>query len=116
MAGMTAAGLTPGGADALRALLRGPLLARGEPAYDEARALWNAMIERRPALVARCLGAADVVACVNFARERGVPLSVKGGGHNIAGLALCDGGLALDLSLMRGVWVDPEARTARAQG
>jgi FAD/FMN-containing dehydrogenase len=73
------------------------------------------MIDRHPALVARCLGVADVVTCVDFAREHGIALSIKGGGHNIAGLAVCDGGLTLDTSLMRGVWVDPARRTARAQ-
>lgn len=73
------------------------------------------MIERRPAIIARCLGVADVVTCVNFAREHGISLSIKGGGHNIAGLALCDDGLTLDMSLMRGVWVDPISRTAHAQ-
>jgi FAD/FMN-containing dehydrogenase len=101
--------------DALRSHLRGPLLLPGEPGYDDARSLWNAMIDRRPALIARCLGVADVVTGVDFAREHGLPLSIKGGGHNIAGLAVCDGGLMLDLSLMRGVWVDPATRTARAQ-
>ena len=100
---------------ALAARLRGPLLRPGDPGYDEARAVWNGMIDRRPALVVRCLGTADVVACVEFARASGVTLSVKGGGHNIAGLAVCDGGLLLDMSLMRGVWVDPVTRTARAQ-
>ena len=73
------------------------------------------MIDRRPALIARCLGVADVVTCVNFAREHGLILSIKGGGHNISGLAVCDGGLMLDMSRMRGVWVDPTTRTARAQ-
>jgi FAD/FMN-containing dehydrogenase len=95
--------------------LRGALLLPGTPAYDEARSIWNAMIDRRPHLIARCLGVADVLACVNFAREHGLTLSIKGGGHNIAGLAVCDGGLMLDMSLMRGVWVDPIARTVRAQ-
>ena len=73
------------------------------------------MIDRRPALIARCLGVADVVTCVNFAREHGLILSIKGGGHNISGLAVCEGGLMLDMSRMRGVWVDPTTRTARAQ-
>ena len=117
-------GTTTGGAkvelegkavDDLRARLQGALLVPGATGYDEARSIWNAMIDRRPALIARCLGVADVVTCVNFARERGLTLSVKGGGHNIAGLAVADGGFMLDLSLMRGVWVDPAARTARAQ-
>jgi FAD/FMN-containing dehydrogenase len=101
--------------DDLKSRIRGPLLLRGEPAYDEARSIWNAMIDRRPAVIVRCLGVADVVACVDFARERGLALCIKGGGHNIAGLAVCDSGLLLDMSLMRGVWVDPIARTARAQ-
>jgi FAD/FMN-containing dehydrogenase len=73
------------------------------------------MIERRPAMIARCMGIHDVVACVQIARESGVALSIKGGGHNIAGLAVCDGGLMLDMSLMRGVRVDPATRTAHAQ-
>ncbi|PYO62971.1 MAG: FAD-binding oxidoreductase [Gemmatimonadetes bacterium] len=99
----------------LRGHLRGALLLPGDPGYDDGRAIWNAMIDRRPALIARCLGVADVVTCVNFAREHGVTVSIKGGGHNISGLAVCDGGLMVDLSLMRGVWVDSTARTARAQ-
>lgn len=99
----------------LKSRVRGPLLRPGEPGYDEARSVWNAMIDRRPALIVRCLGTADVVACVAAAREYGLQLSIKGGGHNIAGLAVCDGGLMLDLSLMRGVWVDPGQRVARAQ-
>jgi FAD/FMN-containing dehydrogenase len=102
--------------DALRARLRGPLLTTDDAGYDDARAIWNGMIDRRPALIARCLGTTDVIAGVAFAREHGLALSIKAGGHNIAGLALCDGGLTLDLSLMRGVWVDPSSRTARAQG
>lgn len=101
--------------DDLRARLRGALMLHGDPGYDEARSIWNAMIDRRPALIVRCLGVADVVTCVNFAREHSLTLSIKGGGHNISGLAVCDGGLLLDMSLMRGVWVDPTMRTARAQ-
>lgn len=101
--------------DSFRTRLRGPLLLPGEPGYDEGRAIWNAMIDRRPALIVRCLGVADVISAVNFAREQGLTLSIKGGGHNIAGLAVCDGGVMLDMSLMRGVWVDPNAGTARAQ-
>ena len=95
--------------------LRGELIRSVDPGYDDARSIWNAMIERRPALIARCLGVADVLTCVNFAREHRLVLSIKGGGHNIAGLAVCDGGIMLDMSLMRGVWVDPTSRTARAQ-
>ena len=101
---------------ALRGAMRGPVLTAGEAGYDETRAIWNAMIDRRPALIARCIGTADVLACVRFAREHGIALSMRGGGHNIAGLALAEGGLLIDLSLMRGVFVDPAARIARAQG
>jgi FAD/FMN-containing dehydrogenase len=100
----------------LRAGLRGPVLLAGEPGYDETRGIWNAMIDRRPAIIARCIGTSDVIACVRFAREQKLALSMRGGGHNIAGLAVAEGGLMLDLSLMRGVWVDPAARVARAQG
>lgn len=107
--------LKPEAVDRLRARLRGMLLLPEDQGYEEGCSIWNAMIERRPAIIARCLGVADVVACVNFAREHGISLSIKGGGHNIAGLALCDDGLTLDMSLMRGVWVDPISRTAHAQ-
>src|SRR5579859_297 len=95
--------------------LRGSVLRPSEPGYDEARSVWNAMIDRRPALIARPLGVADVVECVRFAREQGLPVCIKGGGHNISGLAVCEGGLMLDMSLMRGVWVESAARIARAQ-
>ncbi|MGH2617351.1 MAG: FAD-binding oxidoreductase [Thermomicrobiales bacterium] len=100
----------------LRGRLRGTLLTDDDPEYDEARAVRNGLIDRRPALIARCSGTADVVACVNFARERDLLLSVRGGGHNVAGNAVNDGGLVIDLSQMRGVYVDPAARTVRAQG
>ena len=99
----------------LRMRLRGPVLVPGDAGYEESRSLWNAMIDRKPALVVRCLGTADVIACVQLAREHGLLLCIKGGGHNIAGLAAADGALMLDMSLMRGVWVDPEKRIARAQ-
>jgi FAD/FMN-containing dehydrogenase len=108
--------LDAGAVEELRAGLRGSVLTPGEPGYDEARSVWNAMIDRRPALIARCRGTADVLAGVEFAREHGIPLSIKGGGHNISGLAVADDGLVLDLSLMRSVWVDPEARVAHVQG
>jgi FAD/FMN-containing dehydrogenase len=100
----------------LRTQLRGPLLTPDDPEYEGARHVRNGLIDRRPALIARCSGTADVVACVNFARERGLLLSVRGGGHNVAGNAVNDGGLVIDLSQMRGVWVDPEARIAQVQG
>lgn len=107
--------LAPEALQAFRAAFRGPVLRPGEAGYDDARQVWNAMIDRRPALIARCTGTADVVAAVRLAREHGLLSSVKGGGHNIAGLAVCEGGLMIDLSQMRGVWVDPAGRTARAQ-
>ena len=102
--------------DALRTRLRGPLLLPGDTGYEESRTVWNAMIDRRPAVVARCLGTADVAACVQFAREHRLLLCIKGGGHNIAGLATADGAMMLDLSLMRGVWVEPQEQIAHAQG
>ncbi|MCI0849994.1 MAG: FAD-binding oxidoreductase [Chloroflexi bacterium] len=101
--------------EALRAGLRGELLTPESAGYDEARAVWNAMIDRRPALVARCLGVGDVIASVQFAREHNLLICIKGGGHNIAGLATADGALMLDMSLMRGVWVDTERKIAHAQ-
>ena len=107
---------TPGGAfDSLKTQVRGVLLTPADAGYDAARSVWNAMIDKRPGAILRCLNTPDVVAGVNFARANGLPLSIKGGGHNIAGLGVCEGGLALDMSLMRGVWVDPKARIARAQ-
>jgi len=100
----------------LRADLRGALLRPGDAGYDPARALWNGMIDRRPGLIARCAGVADVVRAVKLARTQGLPVAVRGGGHNAAGNALCDDGLVIDLSAMRGIRVDPAARTVRAQG
>ncbi|MBE3561129.1 MAG: FAD-binding oxidoreductase [Ktedonobacteraceae bacterium] len=98
-----------------KAQLRGTLLREGDTGYDAARALWNGMIDKRPALIARCTGTADVIACVNFARTHGIDLAIRSGGHNVAGNALCDGGLVIDLSQMRGVRVAPLARIARIQ-
>lgn len=102
--------------DGFKGRLKGPILLPGEAGFDESRTVWNAMIDKTPALVVRCLGNADVIAGVQFAREHRLLLCVKGGGHNIAGLATADGALMLDLSLMRGVWVDPERKIAHAQG
>lgn len=112
---MSAAKLDQNAVDELGGKLRGRLIQPKKPGYDEARSIWNAMIDRRPGLIARCLGVADVVTCVNFVRERGVPFSIKGGGHNISGLSMCDDGLVIDMSLMRGVWVDKQAKVALAQ-
>jgi len=105
----------PASVSALSAALEGQLLLVGDAGYEQARTVWNAMIDRRPALIARCASTADVVAAVNFASRHGVLLSVKGGGHNVAGHAVCDGGLLIDLSPMQTVHVDVAARTVRVQ-
>jgi FAD/FMN-containing dehydrogenase/pimeloyl-ACP methyl ester carboxylesterase len=101
--------------EAFRERLRGPLLSPGDAGFGEATRLWNGLIEKSPALVVQPTGTADVVAAVDFAREQDVALSVRGGGHNIAGTALADGGLTIDMSRLRSVVVDPEARTATVQ-
>lgn len=101
--------------DSLKAGLRGQVLLRDDPGYEQSRTVWNSMIDRFPALVVRCLGVADVIACVRFARDHNLLLCIKGGGHNIAGLATADDAMMLDMSLMRGVWVDPHNRVAHAQ-
>ncbi len=100
---------------ALRPHLRGDLITPETPIYDEARRIWNGLIDRRPAAIARCLGVSDVRAALAFAREQSLSVSVRGGGHNIAGLAVNDGSLVIDLSRMRGVRVDPSTRTAHVQ-
>ncbi|HEX2863652.1 MAG TPA: FAD-binding oxidoreductase [Deinococcales bacterium] len=100
----------------LRASLRGEVIEPGDAGYDQARAVYNAMIDRRPALIARVADVADVVAAVNFARERGLLLAVRGGGHNGGGLGVCDDGLVIDLSRLKGIRVDPAARTVRVEG
>ena len=104
------------GFESLRSRFRGALLRPGEEGYDEARRVWNGAIDRRPALIARCAGADDVAVAVRFAREQDLLVSVRGGGHAVAGHAVADGGLMIDLSLMKAVRVDPGARTARAAG
>jgi FAD/FMN-containing dehydrogenase len=100
----------------LSARFSGVLLRPDQSGYDEVRRVHNGMIDRRPALIAGCVGNADIVDAVNFARTHGLELAVRGGGHNVAGRAVCDGGLMLDLALMKGIHVDPVRRTARAQG
>jgi len=101
--------------DRLAAELRGELLTPDAAGYDDARRIWNAMVDRRPAMVARCRGPADVVAAVRFARAHDLLVTARGGGHNIAGNALADGGLVVDLTPMRAVRVDPAGRTARVE-
>ena len=99
----------------LRSAVRGRVLAPADATYDEGRQIFNAMIDHRPALIARCTGAADVVACVQFARASGLAVSARGGGHNTSGRAVVDGGLMIDLSPMKGCRVDPARRTVRAE-
>jgi FAD/FMN-containing dehydrogenase len=98
-----------------RKSLRGQLLFPGEPAYEETRKIHNAMIDRHPAVIVRCMGVADVMAAVKFARSQGIPTSVRGTGHNVAGISLCDDGLVIDLSAMKGIHVNPVALTARVE-
>ncbi len=107
--------LSPEALDALKAGLRGEVALPGAPGYDEARTLWNAMIDRRPAVIVRAAGASDVIQAVRMAAKEGLLLSIRGGGHNIAGNAVCEGGLMLDLSRMASVRVDPRGRTARVE-
>lgn len=101
---------------ALQANLRGDVIGRDHPEYDTARKIYNAMIDKRPRVIARCVDAADVMAAVNFGREAGLDVAVRGGSHNGAGLGSVDDGLVIDLSPLRGVIVDPDARTARVLG
>lgn len=104
--------------EAIRAFvekLRGNLIHAGHDRYEEVRLVWNGLIDKHPALIARCIGTGDVVDAINFARENELLVAVRGGGHNVAGNAVCDDGLVIDLSLMRGVQVDPAKRTARVE-
>jgi FAD binding domain len=99
----------------LRTDVRGAVLCPGQDGYDAARTIPNAMIDRRPAVIVRCAGAGDVIACVRFAREHDLLVAVRGGGHSVAGKSVCDNGLMIDLSAMKGMRVDPARRTVRAQ-
>jgi len=100
----------------LRSHLRGLLLVSGQDGYEQARRIWNHMIDRHPALIARCAGAADVATALAFAREQELLLAIRGGGHSFPGYSTCDGGMVIDLSTMHGVRVDPIAKTVRAEG
>jgi FAD/FMN-containing dehydrogenase len=102
--------------EALAASFSGPVLRPQDDGYEEARKIHNGLIDKRPALIAQCLNTADVIDAVNFGREEGLEISVRGGGHNVAGRAVTDGGLMIDLSLMKGIHVDPARQTVRAQG
>ena len=107
--------LDPAALRDLRAGVRGELVEPGDAGYDEHRKIWNGSIDRHPAVIARCAGNDDVIAAIRFARQTGVPLAVRGGGHSFPGLSVCDGGIVVDMSQLTEVSVDPEARTARAQ-
>jgi FAD/FMN-containing dehydrogenase len=100
----------------LRGVIRGGVLLRGEEGYEQAREIWNGIFDKKPAIIVRCVGTGDVIAAVNFGREQDLEISVKGGGHNSAGNAVCDDGLMIDLSLMRRVNVDPRRKTVRVDG
>jgi len=102
--------------DDFRAAFRGDLIEPGDPGYDEARAVYNGMIDRRPRLIARCADTADVIAAVNLARDTDTTLAVRGGGHNAGGLGIWDDALVVDLSAMKAVHVDPARGTVRVQG
>src|SRR5262249_17749387 len=107
-----AAGLV---SDSVRDLFTGALIERGDARYDDARRVHNGLIDKRPALVARCASTADVVDALHIARDRDLPIAVRGGGHNVAGKATIDDGVLIDVGPMKGVFVDPRARLATAQ-
>ncbi len=111
----TAAQLDAQAVEQFRASLRGELILPDDPPYESARRVWNGMIDKRPALIVRCAGVADVIRAVGFAREQGLLVAVRGGAHNVTGNATCDGGIVIDLGAMRGVRVDPARRTLRAE-
>lgn len=107
--------LSPSAIEKFRASFRGPSFCPGDQGYDAARKIHNAMIDRHPAIIAQCAGVADVIAAIKFAREQGVASSVRGTGHNVAGISLCDDGIVIDLSAMKGIHVNPAARTVRVE-
>jgi hypothetical protein len=104
------------GIDSLRSRMRGLVLCARDDGYDAARHIHNGMIDHRPAVIAQCRGAADVIVALEYAHRSGLPVSIRGGGHGVSGFAVCDQGVMIDLSLMNGVRVDPVLRTARAEG
>ena len=101
--------------DELATTLRGELIRPGDPGYEQQRRVWNGSVDRHPELIARCAGVADVRSSIRFAREHGLLVAVRGGGHSFPGYSVCDGGMVIDLSLMKGIRIDPDARTARVQ-
>ncbi len=109
-------GTATAGLEDLRKLLGDSLVIPGDDAYESSRKVWNAMIDKHPAAIARCNGVADILQVVNYARDRNIAVSVRGGGHNVAGKAVRDGAITIDLGRMHGIWVDPKTKRARAQG
>ena len=107
--------ISPSMIDRFKASFRGQILRPGEQGYDEARKIHNAMIDRHPAIIARCAGVADVIASIKFAREQKAAASVLGTGHNVAGFGLCDDGIVIDLRVMKGIHANPAARTVRVE-
>ena len=101
--------------DEFARILRGGLIRPEDDVYDEQRRVWNGSIDRYPALIARCAGAADVITAIRFAKTHGLLVAVRGGGHSFPGHSVCDGGIVIDLSAMKGIRVDPVAGTVRAQ-
>lgn len=108
--------LANGVSEGFKASLRGEVLRPGDPGYDDARRVWNGMVDKHPALIVRCAGVADVISAVKFAKTHDLLVAVRGGGHSAAGAGVCDGGIVIDLSRMKGIRVDPVARTVRAEG
>ena len=108
--------MTSAALEDLKSRFQGKLIVPVDPQYELARRVFNAAIDRRPALIAQCAGADDVTQAVNFAREQNLLVAVRGTGHNVAGFAVCDEGLVVDLTLMKGIEVDPQARTVRVEG
>jgi FAD/FMN-containing dehydrogenase len=107
--------LEAGAVEALASTFRGELIRRGARTYDQHRRVWNGSIDRYPALIARCAGVEDVIAAVRFARTHGLLVAVRGGGHSYPGYSVCDGGMVIDLSLLKGLRVDAQTRTVRVQ-
>ena len=105
-----------GDVQSFKAGLRGMLITPHDESFDSARKVWNGMIDKRPSFIVRCAGVADVMSAINFANANSLPIAIRGGGHNITGNAVCDAGLVVDISLMKGIRVDPIRRTVRAEG
>ena len=112
----TTAGVgTQAAVEQLTEAMRGDVLVPGSPGYDEGRMVWNGMYDRKPAVIARCAGVADVMHAVDFARANAMEVSVRGGGHSASGFGTCDDGIVIDLAPMKGIRVDPESHTVRAE-